>query len=84
MKLISDNEHKKLSRNRKRRIERNIKMDDKTKSLINRIKTERMKKNINIIKIKELEIQLVKIKYATNPIKLQSELKELNQIQSIK
>ena len=31
-------------------------------------------------KIKELEIELVRIKYANNPNRLQSELKELNKI----
>ena len=57
MKLIIDNENKKLSRNRKRRIERNIKMDDKMKSSLSKTKTERKKKNENFDKIKELEIE---------------------------
>ena len=39
-----NNENKKLSRNRKRRIERKIKMDDKRKSLINKTKHEKKKK----------------------------------------
>ena len=39
------NENKKLSRNRKRRIERRIKIDDKLKTLLNKIKTEKKKKN---------------------------------------
>ena len=77
------NENKKLSRNRKRRIERRIKIDDKLKTLLNKIKTGKKKKNKKIIKIKELEIELVIIKYANNPNKLQSELKELNKIQVI-
>ena len=47
MKLIIDNENKKLSRNRKRRIEQNIKMTDEMKSLLNKIKTERKKKKNN-------------------------------------
>ena len=34
-------------------------------------------------RIKNLEIELVKIKYATNPSNLQSELKQLNKIQVI-
>ena len=66
--MIMNNENKKLSRNRKRRIERRIKMDDKIKSILNRIKYEKKKKNID--KIKELEIELVKIKYANNPKKI--------------
>ena len=83
MKLIIDNENKKLSRNRKRRIERRIKKDDKMKSLLNKIKSEKKKKNKNYDKIKQLEIELVKIKYANNPNKLKSELKELIKIQVI-
>ena len=51
------------------------------KLLFNKIKTEKKKKNKNLDKIKQLEIELVKIKYANNPKKLQSELKELNKIQ---
>ena len=35
-------------------------------------------KNKIIDRIKEMEIELAKIKYANNPNKLQSELKELN------
>ena len=49
------------------------------KSLLNKIKTE--KKNVD--KINQLEIEIFKIKYANNPNKLQSELKELNKIQVI-
>ena len=71
------NENKKLSRNRKRRIERRIKIDDKLKTLSNKIKTEKKKKYKIIDKIKELEMELVIIKYANNPKKLQSEIKEL-------
>ena len=78
--MIMNNENKKLSRNRKRRIERRIKMDDKMKSLLNTIKYEKKKKNKNIDKIKELEIELVKIKYSNKPDKLQSASKELNKI----
>ena len=37
-------------------------------------------KNKNNDKVRELEIELVKIKYAKNSNKLQSELKELNKI----
>ena len=45
------------------------------KTLLNKIKTEKKK---NVDKIKELEIELVIIKFAKNPNKLQSELRELN------
>ena len=83
MKLIIDNENKKLSRNRKRRIDRKNKIDDNMKLLLNKIKSEKKKKKLD--KIKNLEIELVKIKYANNPNKLQSELKvkELNKIQVV-
>ena len=53
-------------------------MDDKIKTLLNKIKSER--KNKNDDKIKSLEIELVKIKYANNPNKLQSKLKVLKKI----
>ena len=53
------------------------------KSLIKKPKAEKKKKNENIDKIKELEIEVFKIKYANNPNKLQSELGELNKIQVI-
>ena len=79
--MIIDKENKKLSGNRKRRIERRIKIYDKMKSLLNKIKTKKKKKNKNFDKIEELEIKLVKIKYSNNPKNLQSELKELNKIQ---
>ena len=62
------NENKKLSRNRKRRIERRIN-DDKMKSTINKNKTEEKKKNFD--KGKSLETQLDKIKYSNKPDKLQ-------------
>ena len=38
------NENKRLSRNRKRRIEQKIKIDDKLKTLLNTIKSEKKKK----------------------------------------
>ena len=47
-----NNENKELSRNRKRRIERRIKIDDKMKSLLNKIKSEKKKKIKNIDEIK--------------------------------
>ena len=78
-----NNENKKLSRNRKRRIERKSKIDNNMKLLLNKIKSEKKKKNKDFNKIKQLEILLVNIKYANNPNKLQSELKELNKIQVI-
>ena len=65
------NENKELSRNRKRRIEQKFRMVDRIKSLLNKIKTEKKKKYKNI-KIKKLEIDLVKIKYANDPNELAS------------
>ena len=77
------NENKKLSRNRKRRIDRKNKLIDDMKLLLNRIKSEKQKKNKNIDKIKQLEILLVNIKYANDANKLQSEIKELNKVQVV-
>ena len=81
--MITINENKKLSRNRKRRINRKNKINDDMKLLLNKIKSEKKKKNKNLDKIKELEILLVNIKYANNPKKLQSASKELNKIQVV-
>ena len=81
--MIIDNETKKLSRNRKRRIERKNKISNDMKLILNKIKSEKKKKNKNLDKIKQLEILLVNIKYANDPNKLQSELKELNKIEVI-
>ena len=81
--MIINNENKELSRNRKRRINRKNKINDDMRVLLNKIKSEKKKKNKNIDKIKQLEILLVNIKYANNPDKLQSALKELNKIQVI-
>ena len=78
--MIINNENKTLSRNRKRIIERKIKIDDKMKSLFNKFKSKNKKKNKNNDKVKELEIELVNIKYSNNPNKLQCELKVLNKI----
>ena len=58
-----NNESKQLSRKRKRRSERIYKMDDKMKSLLNKIKYEQKEKNKNFDKIKQLQIELDKIKY---------------------
>ena len=78
-----NNENKKLSRNRKRRIERKIKMDKTMKSLLNQIKNQKKRKNKDIDEIKNLEIELVKIKYSNKPDKLEYSLKELNKIEVI-
>ena len=78
-----NNENKKLSRNRKRRIERKNKMGDDVKLLFKKIKSEKRKRNKNLDKIKQLETLLVKVKNADNPNKLQSELKELNKSQVV-
>ena len=76
MEMIINTKNQKLSRNRKRRIERKSKLDDNMKLLLNKSKTEKKKKNLD--KVKELEILLVRIKCANKPNKLQSALKELN------
>ena len=81
--MIMDNEKKKLSRNRKRRFEWRIETADNMNLLLNKIKTEKKTKNKNFVRIKPLEIELIKIKYANNPNKLQSEPKELNRIQVV-
>ena len=78
MKLMIDNWNKKLSRNRKRKIERKFKRDKNMKLLLKKIKSEKKKKNESFDKIKELEIELVKIKCAKKPDKLQSALKKIN------
>ena len=83
MVVIINNENKKLSRNSKREIDRKNKLNDVMKILLNKIKLEKKKKNKNIDKIKQLEILLVNIKYANDPNKIQSELKELNKIQVV-
>ena len=77
------NENKKLSRNRKRRTNRKNKIDDDMKLFLNKINTEKKKKNKNFDKIKQLESLLVRIKYADNPNRLESALRELNKIQVI-
>ena len=55
-------------------------MDDEMKTLLNKIKTEQKEKNKSFAKVKELQIELVKIKYANDSEKLQSEMKNLNEI----
>ena len=81
--MIINNESKKLSRNRKRRIERKSKIDDNMKLLFKKIKSEKRKRNKSFDKIKQLEILLDGNKYAINPNKLQSVLKKLNKIQVV-
>ena len=78
-----NNENKKLSQKRKLRIERKHKMIDDMKLLLNKIESEKRKRNKNLDKIKQLEILLVQIKYADNPNKLNNALKELNKIEVI-
>ena len=46
--MMMNNQNTKLSRNRKRRIERSIKKAHKMKTSINKIKTEKKKKKKNI------------------------------------
>ena len=81
--MIINNENSKLSRNKKRRIDRRNKIIDDMKLLLNKIKSEKKKKIKNFDKIKHLENLLVRIKYADKPDKLESALKELNKIQVI-
>ena len=81
--MIINNENKKLSRNTKRKINRKNKINDHMKFLLNTIKSEKKKKYKNFDKIKQLEILLVRIKYADKPDKLESALKELNKNQVI-
>ena len=83
MAVIINNDNKKLSRNRKRRIIRRLNMSDDMKLLLNKIKSEKKKKNKNLDKNKNLEILLVKIKYANDPKKLHNAIKELNKIEVI-
>ena len=78
-----NNENKKLSRNRRRRIIRKNKINDDLKLLLNKIKSEKKKKYKKFDKIKQLEFLLVRFKYANKPNKLESALSELNKIQVI-
>ena len=82
MKLIIENETKKLSRNRKRRIERKSKIDNNMKLFLNKIKTENIKKNKNLEIIKQLELLLVNIKYAKDPNKIHVITKNLHEIKN--
>ena len=78
-----NNEKRKLSRNRKRRFDHRNKINNEMKLILNKIKSEKEKKNKIIDKIKQLEILLVRIKYADNPNKIESAFKELNKIHVI-
>ena len=49
--MIMNNQNKKLSRIKKRRTERRIKTDDKMKTLLNKIKTEKKRKIKLLIKV---------------------------------
>ena len=64
--MIMNNKNKNLSRNRKGRIIRKIKLVDKMKTLFKKIKSEKKKKSNNFDKFESLEIELVEIKYANN------------------
>ena len=81
--MIMDNENIQLSRNRKGRIERRNEINNDLKLLLNKIKSEKKKKNKNFDKIKQSEILLVKVKYANDPNKLENALKELIKIEVI-
>ena len=81
--MIMNNENIQLSRKRKKRIERKIRMSSDMKLLLIKIKSEKRKKNKKFDKIKNLEIELVKIKYSNNTNKIQCALKELNKIQVV-
>ena len=78
-----NNKNKKLSRNKKRRIHRRNKTNDDMKLILKKIESETEKKIKNFDKIKELEVQLVRIKNADKPDKLESALRELNKFQKI-
>ena len=81
--MVIVDENKKLSRNRKRRIERRNRKNDDIKLLLKKIKSEKKKNHKSFDKIKELETLLVRIEYANNRNKLESALKELNEFQVI-
>ena len=58
-------------------------MNGTMRSFLNKIKTKKKKKIKKNDKIKQLENELVKIKNAVNPEKLQNALKELYKIQVV-
>ena len=79
--MIMNNVNKKLSRIRKRRNSRKNKRNDDMKLLFIKIESEKKKEIKNFDKIKELEILLVRIKYADKPDELESALNDLSKIQ---
>ena len=81
--MIINNETKKLSRNRRRRINRRNKLSSDEKLILNKIKSEKKKKNKNFDKIKQLKILLVNIRYANDPKKLEKAIKDLNKIEVV-
>ena len=83
MQAIINNETKKLSRKRKKRIERKQNFSDVMKLILNKIKKEKKKKYKIFHKFKQLEILLVRIKCADKANKLESALRELNKIEVI-
>ena len=82
--MIIDNDNKKLSQNRKRGNDRRNKIKDDLKLLLNKIKSEKKKKNKNIDKIKKIDILLVRTNYANKPDKLEKALRELNKKEVLK
>ena len=81
--MINNNENKKLSRNTKRRNERRKKNNDDMNISLNKIKSEKKKKNKKLDETKQIKILLVRIKYADKPDKLESALKDLKKFQVI-
>ena len=81
--MIIVNENRKLSRNRRRRIDRKNKINNDMKLILNKIKTEKKKKYKSFDKNEQLEILLVRIKYADKPDKLENALNDLKKIQVI-
>ena len=73
-----NNKNEDLSRNRTKRVEGKCKLNGKTKFSLSKTESETKKKNKKFNKTKQLEFELLKIKYATNPNKLKPELEELN------
>ena len=73
------NENKMLSRNRKRRNERRNRMNDENFFFKIKLKQKKIYKNVE--KIEKSGIQLVRMKYADKPDKLESPLRELNKVE---
>ena len=78
-----NNENKSLSGNKKRRDRREENLSKELNIFLNKIKTEKKKKNRNDDKNKQSEIELVKRKFAHNPDKIQNALKELNKVRVV-